>query len=105
MGLILAVTLYSTTHTVDIGTDRLLNTALTTGLLFLGAFVYTVALLLTRTIGETEIRLLPMGDRICHWLTVPATDIKASSSGGEHPIQSSLYIQELSHSVHRYMFQ
>lgn len=40
----------------------------TIGLILLGTIVYGVALLLTRTIGKSELKLLPMGDKICAWL-------------------------------------
>ncbi len=43
-------------------------TGLTIGLILLGTIVYGVALLLTRTIGKSELKLLPMGDKICAWL-------------------------------------
>ncbi|SDB97815.1 polysaccharide transporter, PST family [Melghirimyces thermohalophilus] len=60
---------YGMGRLLDPGMDRLLNAALVLVLIILGACTYAVTLLLTRTVGAEELRLLPMGDRISQWLT------------------------------------
>lgn len=46
-------------------TGRINSMLVVISLIVLGTVVYTISLLLTRTIGESELRLLPMGEKIC----------------------------------------
>ncbi|MFC4076469.1 putative polysaccharide biosynthesis protein [Salinithrix halophila] len=69
MATFLLAVLTAINHFAGPGMDRLANTWLTLLLSGFGFLIYTTALLLTGTIGEEEIRLLPMGALLCRLLT------------------------------------
>ncbi|OYD06405.1 putative polysaccharide biosynthesis protein [Paludifilum halophilum] len=69
MAAVLLTALYGVNLYAPLGPDdRWLSAGVSLVMILFGICIYSVSLLLTRTIGESELLLLPRGDKICYWL-------------------------------------